>query len=779
MVESEYLLGSDRKLTCKNDTSSLPSCQTCEDCVLTAKHDLTKEWFLRAGENSQKNFLFGIIRRIRDLQMLLYVERILRQVQGKDFIYSRSRMKPSLPQDSLIAHFNRALDPDKLWQFMREIWEWFKGGSYYTKLNYTLLLLQMCSTHTLHTAANLIQVLIAQGRKAHLLKEEAFGADESPRALELCGLKEPDPSDVDDPSFMVPPTSVKSTSGVKMYKDFISCLPVHLSKKILGFLNKDTLKVCFSVSHHWRYLAESTLQDLKAELLVKKEAMILQGTSNKKARLSYAKMQSVQVPKHGPEEGDVSRRGKEVQKQPGDSFHTAYIGQETMTVLMEERNLYCGPYNILFVTKEPDHHRVIHYDGGRFLAVGSVDHTVKVYDIAEMKPIPPLFKGHAGSVRVVHLCEEEGSLFTGGYDIGIRQWDLTSGVCVRVYNGHMKTVTCLDVHKNYLVSGSKDHLVKVWNITTGKCPKTFKHENAVFAVKINERYVVGGCEKGLVKVWHLESGTLIKTLTGHQGRIKCLFLDQWHLVSGGMDGNAIAWSMVGTFQKSLITFWHPKEVTSVTLHYLRVITSCADGKIRVFNFLSGDCLRVMRVTSRDDPVMSLCVRDNRLVINVTSSIIIFEFGNISWDYSMASAHVIALKKREKFKAAALTPAPYSYARAQRLKIFGSGNTKVSERQQKEKDDQDRRVEKTAGEKEEVQGVKSLSHRGQTQRVKSTAETQNARRESLPPITWLDLLRYLGTFEDLDLEPMFLRKVLSSSQKMRGGRTKPKAKGNTR
>lgn len=43
-----------------------------------------------------------------------------------------------------------------------------------------------------------------------------------------------DNEDSEDPALMVVPGSSKSVSGVSRYRDFISCLPVDLSKRILG-----------------------------------------------------------------------------------------------------------------------------------------------------------------------------------------------------------------------------------------------------------------------------------------------------------------------------------------------------------------------------------------------------------------------------------------------------------------------------------------------------------------------------------------------------------------
>lgn len=45
--------------------------------------------------------------------------------------------------------------------------------------------------------------------------------------------------------------------------------------------------------------------------------------------------------------------------------------------------------------------------------------------------------------------------------------------------------------------------------------------------------------------------------------------------------------------------------------YLRLLTGCADGKIRIWSVLSGVCLRVMRGNSISDPVTSLTATPDR------------------------------------------------------------------------------------------------------------------------------------------------------------------------
>ena len=54
-----------------------------------------------------------------------------------------------------------------------------------------------------------------------------------------------------------------------------------------------------------------------------------------------------------------------------------------------------------------------------------------------------------------------------------------------------------------------------------------------------------------------------------------------------------------------------REVLSLEFMYLRIITGSADGKLRIWNMLSGQCLRIMRGNSRSDPILSLVAIDNR------------------------------------------------------------------------------------------------------------------------------------------------------------------------
>nr|XP_060146069.1 F-box and WD repeat domain containing protein 10B isoform X3 [Globicephala melas] len=639
---------------CEKGNNSVPVCQKCETCVLAWKIFSTKEWFRRVGKMSQRRFLVSILQQLDSLHLLHYFQNILQTTQGKDFVYHRSRVNLSKKEGKIIkSSLNQMLDK-MVEQKMREILYWFGNSSYRTKTNYTLLLLQMCDPELLLTAVDVIRVLFLRGRndasgndpdskdvlfvpekghtppcetsqvcwaarpghtsfpfskttgKASLHENVSWGpaTTEGQWKSSLQYISEMNRLSSEKASVfkagLAPAADVlvdleavrELSSGVSTYRDFIRHLPVHLSKYILGMLDKNSLNRCVFVSQHWAVLAQQVRTDLSMQSFIQHQITVLQGSYTRGIDPTYANKVTVPVPKMADDGKHLCVKNPKRKLRTKNDYNlwTAYQNQETQQVQMEERNVFCGTYNVRILSDVWDRSRVVHYSGGHLLAVSS-NRKIQLLDIVQIKHIPVKFRGHTGSVRTLFLCEEENFLLSGSYDLSIRYWDLKSGACKRIFNGHQGTISCMDVWKNKLASGARDCQVKEWDIETGKCLKTFKHKNPILATRINDTYIVSSCEKGLVKVWHVITAQLVKTLNGHEGAVKCLCFDQWHLLSGSADGLVMAWSMVGKYERCLMAFKHPK-----------------------------------------------------MVINTESNILMFQFENIKWQYSLERAKQ---KKKDK------------------------------------------------------------------------------------------------------------------------------------
>ena len=163
--EFEYNLGKAPDLRCENGTITT-TCDKCESCRIRNHLTKTRQWFLRAGEKTRKNFMLGMIRRFHSINLLSYIANLLRPLIGKDFTYARSRTNPSVAGDGASTGDNRALWNSETEQRVTECWLWFKDARYWSKTNYLLGVLQMCNGELLYSIGTLARTMLAAEQRA-------------------------------------------------------------------------------------------------------------------------------------------------------------------------------------------------------------------------------------------------------------------------------------------------------------------------------------------------------------------------------------------------------------------------------------------------------------------------------------------------------------------------------------------------------------------------------------------------------------------------------------
>ncbi|XP_029312353.1 LOW QUALITY PROTEIN: F-box/WD repeat-containing protein 10 [Cottoperca gobio] len=611
------------ELDCKTAEGCLSMCGMCPSCAFAPKPPASTRCLWKVSDEFKRRFVVALLLRCRNTQVLENIQSVLGVTSWNLLTYARSR-SPTALEDFPCRSSDRAPDGKPLGMDLNEIWDWFNGSPDWIKLRYLCRLFSLCDSELLRMVANLTSVLLVRQKRGFLQFNVSSGSTSQ--------QDQDSDGDSEDPALMVVPGSSKSASGVSRYRDFIGCLPVDLSKRILGLVDEVTLRHCQKVCRHWQLLAKETVEEIKFRTLFQDQiqTMMKRCRGINKVSATYANIVEVPVPIKNDEKVDIHTCVQKVKP-----FEAAYAEFKTKTVLMEERNVYCGAYFTTVLLDKEDSHRVMDYRGGWFMATGSKDRVVRLFSVASDTKVVSVMKGHVASIRAVLLCEDRHLLITASCDSSIRCWSLKTDRCVMMLYGHTGTVNCLDVHADTLVSGAKDCRVKVWSLLTGKHFEdyNFKHPSPVRCVRINTGTVYSSCDRGFVKIWDMENASLLRVMDAHRSSVRCLFFDERHFLSGDCSGQVMAWSINCDVKECLMTFTHPKEVKSLTLVYLRVITGCVDGKIRIFNFLTGDCLRDITAEAETGRILSLHFHDNRILVNATSSVKLYQFAKVFWDYT--------------------------------------------------------------------------------------------------------------------------------------------------
>jgi len=263
-------------------------------------------------------------------------------------------------------------------------------------------------------------------------------------------------------------------------------------------------------------------------------------------------------------------------------------------------------------------------DDGRHAVSGSLDNTLKVWDLASWQTVATLV-GHEGGVLAVAVTPDGRHVVSGSRDKMLRVWDLASGQTAATLAGHEGGVNAVAVTPDgrYALSGSSDKTLRVWDLASGQTAATLAgHEWFVNAVAVTPdgRHVVSGSWDNTLKVWELASGRLVHTLAGHEGYVTAVavMLDGRYVVSGSEDKTLRVWDLAsGQRVHTLAGHEGYVNAAAVTPDGRYVVSGSDDYTVRVWGLASGR--RVRTLAGHEGYVNAVAVMlDGRYVVSGSS-----------------------------------------------------------------------------------------------------------------------------------------------------------------
>lgn len=135
--------------------------------------------------------------------------------------------------------------------------------------------------------------------------------------------------------------------------------------------------------------------------------------------------------------------------------------------------------------------------------------------------------GHSDIVTSLALFGGGKFLLSGSRDQTLKVWQLTNGECLRTLTGHQGSVQALAAlaGDRYAISGGVDNLLRLWDLQTGKCLRTLTgHKDTIQSIAVTRdgRFALSGGEEFALRLWDLQTGSVLQELEGHTDSITSL-----------------------------------------------------------------------------------------------------------------------------------------------------------------------------------------------------------------------------------------------------------------
>jgi WD40 repeat protein len=250
---------------------------------------------------------------------------------------------------------------------------------------------------------------------------------------------------------------------------------------------------------------------------------------------------------------------------------------------------------------------------GRWLASGAQDATTRIWD-SEAGRERLRLGGHTELVWSVSWSPDGRRLASGSWDLSARIWDAETGQERRRLDGHTSWVLSVSWSPDgrWLASGSADNSVRVWNAETGQeRDRLDGHTHWVESVSWSPdgRWLASGSSDSTIRIWDAHTGQERRKLEGRTNQVYSVSWSpdgRW-LASGSADKTVRIWDGdTGEERRGLEGHTHTVYSVSWSPDGRHLASGSSDDTVRIWDV--SDLAPASRPIAGDDAVAAYVAR---------------------------------------------------------------------------------------------------------------------------------------------------------------------------
>ncbi|OAF64404.1 hypothetical protein A3Q56_07884 [Intoshia linei] len=198
----------------------------------------------------------------------------------------------------------------------------------------------------------------------------------------------------------------------------------------------------------------------------------------------------------------------------------------------------------------------------------SRDKTIKIWDVSTGYCVQTVLSGHNDWIRMARVCQDGVHIASCSNDKTIRVWSLESNSLKNTLVGHTHVIECIEwaptnitksinpdqllptnnstVLNGYLVSGSRDKTIRIWDIGTSQCLFQLNgHDDWVrqMCFQTGGGYLLSCSDDKNIKIWDLRNRRCVKTLEAHEHFVSTIAIHSQlpYVITGSVDKSIKVW----------------------------------------------------------------------------------------------------------------------------------------------------------------------------------------------------------------------------------------------
>ena len=244
---------------------------------------------------------------------------------------------------------------------------------------------------------------------------------------------------------------------------------------------------------------------------------------------------------------------------------------------------------------------------GKLLVSCSADMSIKIWDFTSYENTRTMH-GHDHNVSSVAFMPSGDFIISSSRDKTIKMWELQTGYCVSTFTGHREWVRMIRIigDGSLIASCSNDQTIRVWVVATRECKaELHEHDHVVECIawapqhshpaileaignevkKGNGPFLISGSRDKTIKLWDISIGICLFTLVGHDNWVRGLLFHPGgkFIVSVADDKTLRIWDIKNKRNMKTLEA-HQHFITTLDFHKSGpfVITGSVDEYVKVW-----------------------------------------------------------------------------------------------------------------------------------------------------------------------------------------------------